>query len=77
LAKKLAFFAPSTHSFFFKFDRNIGVFEKKAHFFAENCQKSQQIVIMTLVPGTDVMIFKNIFAKKIGEKIGVFRSLYS
>jgi hypothetical protein len=25
-------------------------------------------------PGTDVMIFKNIFAEKFGEKIGVFDS---
>jgi hypothetical protein len=25
-------------------------------------------------PGTDVMIFKNIFAKKFSEKIGVFDS---
>jgi hypothetical protein len=25
-----------------------------------------------LVPGTDVMILKNIFAEKFGEKIGVF-----
>jgi hypothetical protein len=28
-------------------------------------------------PGTDVMIFKNIFAKKIGEKIAVFDSKQS
>jgi hypothetical protein len=27
------------------------VFEKNANFFAENCQKSQKIVIITLVPG--------------------------
>jgi hypothetical protein len=29
------------------------------------------------LPGTDVIIFKNIFAKKIGEKIGVFDSKQS
>jgi hypothetical protein len=27
------------------------VFEKNADFFAENCQKSQKIVIITSVPG--------------------------
>jgi hypothetical protein len=27
------------------------VFEKNANFFAENCQKSQKIVIITSVPG--------------------------
>jgi hypothetical protein len=27
------------------------VFEKNANFFAENCQKSQKIVIITLTPG--------------------------
>jgi hypothetical protein len=29
------------------------VFEKNANFFAENCQKSQKIVIITSVPGLD------------------------
>jgi hypothetical protein len=27
------------------------VFERNANFFAENCQKSQKIVIITSVPG--------------------------
>jgi hypothetical protein len=32
------------------FDQNIG-FEKNAIFFAENCRKSQKIVIITSTPG--------------------------
>jgi hypothetical protein len=35
------------------------VFEKNANFFAENCQKSQKIVIITSTPG-----WPNEFAKK-------------
>jgi hypothetical protein len=33
------------------FDRNIGLWEKNANFFAENCQKSPKIVIITSTPG--------------------------
>jgi hypothetical protein len=32
------------------FDHNIGFWEKR-QFFAENCQKSQKIVIITSTPG--------------------------
>jgi hypothetical protein len=34
------------------FDHNIGFCEKR-HFFAENWQKSQKIVIMTSTPGLE------------------------
>jgi hypothetical protein len=37
------------------YDHNI-VFLEKRHFFAENCQKSQKIVIITSTP--DVRLFK-------------------
>jgi hypothetical protein len=33
------------------------VFEKNANFFAENCQKSQKIVIITSTPGLPNAIF--------------------
>jgi hypothetical protein len=33
------------------------VFEKNANFFAENCQKSQTIVIITSVPGRENSIY--------------------
>jgi hypothetical protein len=39
------------------------VFEKNANFFAENCQKSQKIVIITSTPGANVMIFEVFFAE--------------
>jgi hypothetical protein len=45
-AKILAFFAQTTASFC----KNLIItlfFEKNAHFFAENCRKSQKIVIIT------------------------------
>jgi hypothetical protein len=34
-----------------KFDHNIGFFDKKANFFAENCRKLQKIVIITSTIG--------------------------
>jgi hypothetical protein len=49
LAKILAFFVQTTASF----SKNLIitlVFEKNAHFFAENWQKSQKIVIITSSP---------------------------
>jgi hypothetical protein len=36
-----------------KFDHNIGFWEER-HFFAENWQKSQKIVIITSTPAADV-----------------------
>jgi hypothetical protein len=39
-------------------------------------QLSQDGFNMGRGPGTDVMIFKNIFAEKFSEKIGVFCSNY-
>jgi hypothetical protein len=37
----------------------------------------RQNAIFSQKPGTDVMIFLNIFAEKFGEKIGVFDSKQS
>jgi hypothetical protein len=34
-----------------KLHQSIGYSEKDANFFAENCRKSQEIVIITLTPG--------------------------
>jgi hypothetical protein len=47
--KKLAFWLKT--KLIFKIDYNIGFWEKR-HFFAENCQTSQKIVIITSVLGT-------------------------
>jgi hypothetical protein len=33
---------------------------------------ASQLAIVGLAPGTDVMILKNIFAKKVSKNIGVF-----
>jgi hypothetical protein len=49
-AKILAFFAQTTVTFCKKIDHNIGFLEKR-HFFAENWQKSQKIVIIPSTPG--------------------------
>jgi hypothetical protein len=49
LAKILAFFAQTTASFRMNFIIAL-VFEKNAIFFAENCQKSPKIVIVTSTP---------------------------
>jgi hypothetical protein len=38
------------------FDHNIGVFLKKANYFAENCPKSQKLVIITSTPGANFAI---------------------
>jgi hypothetical protein len=45
----------------------------KLHFF----RKFPKLVILTLSPGTDVMIFKIFSPKIFGEKIGVFVSKQS
>jgi hypothetical protein len=50
VAKILAFFAQTTVTFCKKIDHNIGFLEKR-HFFAENWQKSQKIVIIPSTPG--------------------------
>jgi hypothetical protein len=55
LANLLAGFAQTT-AIFDIFNHDIG-FREKRHFFAENWQKSQKIVIITSTPGTAV--FKN------------------
>jgi hypothetical protein len=39
-----------------KFDHNIG-FGEKRHFFAENCRKSQKIVITTSTPQISPLIW--------------------
>jgi hypothetical protein len=41
------------------FDHNIGFCEKR-QFFAENCQKSQKIVIITSTPGLWIQIHASI-----------------
>jgi hypothetical protein len=56
LAKKLAFFAQTT-ACFAKIVIITLVFEKNANFFAENCRKSQKIVIITSTP--DEFVTKN------------------
>jgi hypothetical protein len=38
------------------FDHNIGFWEKNANFFAENCRKSQKIVIITTTPGCAALV---------------------
>jgi hypothetical protein len=44
------------------------VFEKNANFVAENCRKSQKIVIITSTPEHWKKLFKiNFFAKDIGS----------
>jgi hypothetical protein len=49
-AKKLAFFAQNKAKLCK--NRTITlVFEKNANYFAENCRKSQKIVIITSTPG--------------------------
>jgi hypothetical protein len=48
-AKKLAFFDSNKAKFWKKIDHNIGFWEKR-HFFAENCRKSQKIVMITSTP---------------------------
>jgi hypothetical protein len=51
--KELAFLAQSKA----KFCKNLSitlVFEKNAIFFAENCRKSQKIVIITSTPGREL-----------------------
>jgi hypothetical protein len=51
LAKKLELFTQTTASICKKIDHNIlGFFLEKRHFFVENCQKSQKIVIITSTP---------------------------
>jgi hypothetical protein len=51
-AKILAFFAPTTASFYKNLIITL-VFDKNANFFAENCEKSQKIVIITSTPGAN------------------------
>jgi hypothetical protein len=53
-AKKMAFWLKTKLNYANK-KFIIKVFEKNANFFAENCQKSQKIVIITSVSGTDIM----------------------
>jgi hypothetical protein len=54
-AEKFGNFAEIT-IFCKKMDDNIGVWEKR-QFFAENCQKSQKIMIITSTPGSAGSIF--------------------
>jgi hypothetical protein len=61
-AKKLAFLTENKANFL-KMIITL-VFEKNAHFFAENCRKSQKIVIIT---GTDVVIFRIFSPEKFSE----------
>jgi hypothetical protein len=51
-AKKLAFLTQNKAKLCKKFIITL-VFDKNANFFAENCQKSQKIVIITSVPGAN------------------------
>jgi hypothetical protein len=47
---KIGVFKLKTKLFIQKIDHNIG-FGEKCQFFAENCQKSPKIVIITSTPG--------------------------
>jgi hypothetical protein len=49
MAKILAFLTPTTASLLHKFDRSI-IFWENRQFFAENCRKSQKILIITSTP---------------------------
>jgi hypothetical protein len=51
-AKKLAFLTQNKAKLF-KIVIITLVFEKNANFFAENCRKSQKIVIITSTPGAN------------------------
>jgi hypothetical protein len=53
-----------------KFVLNAGF--SKRHF--QNGVPEQPAIFLNCCPGTDVMILKNIFSEKFGEKIGVFDS---
>jgi hypothetical protein len=55
LAKKLAFLTQNNVIFL----NLIITFEKNVNFFAENCQKSQKIVIITSTPGHSVLDSSN------------------
>jgi hypothetical protein len=48
--EKIGVFNTNQSKLFKEFDHNIG-FGEKRHFFAENWQKSQKIVIITSTPG--------------------------
>jgi hypothetical protein len=61
--KKLAFYVQNTASFA-KIWIIALVFKANANFFAENCQKSPKILIVTSTPGVRCYDFKNIFAEK-------------
>jgi hypothetical protein len=50
LAKKLAFLTQNKAKLYKNLSKTL-VFEKNANFFAENCRKSQKIVIITSTPG--------------------------
>jgi hypothetical protein len=56
--KKLAFLTQNKAKFGKKFIITL-VFDKNANFFAENCQKSQKIVIITSVPRLCFGVFQN------------------
>jgi hypothetical protein len=49
------------------FDHNFGFWEKR-HFFAENCRKSQKIVIITSTPGHHVGCEKNLVIEFLQKK---------
>jgi hypothetical protein len=51
LAKKIGVFFSKLSKIMQKIDHNIDFLNKNANFFAENCQKSQKIVIITSTPG--------------------------
>jgi hypothetical protein len=56
----MAFFAQTTASFCKNCDHNIGFWEKR-HFFAENWEKSQKIVIITSTPGHTGFAYQSLF----------------
>jgi hypothetical protein len=71
LAKILAFYAQTTASFCKNLIITL-VFEKNANFFAENCQKSQRIVIITSTPENQspVLRTKLCLTSKVRPKLG-------
>jgi hypothetical protein len=62
-AKKLAFFTQNKTKLCKNFFITL-VFEKNANYFAENCQKSQKIVIITSTP---VYFFRICFVKYVQD----------
>jgi hypothetical protein len=61
-AKKLAFLTQNKAKLLKKLIITL-VFEKNANFFAEICQKSQKIVIITSTPGVIISVTRSVFGK--------------